>query len=156
MYSDTCLDRPLPWEATCLERPHIPSRRSYISVQLQVSTDHLSWQTIIFLWPMDQSFKKGATISWAWSSDRQIYPENSMQDFTYFNRCRCHKHSMQDRAYYVLFLHIGPCILRPPIQTERCDLNVKVQWRDNYSENITAVSLTSSLKMWGIVKWWGS
>ncbi len=32
-YSKTCLERPLPRETTCLEEPHVPGRRHYISVQ---------------------------------------------------------------------------------------------------------------------------
>ncbi len=31
-YSETCLERPLPWETTCLDRPHIFGRRTYISI----------------------------------------------------------------------------------------------------------------------------
>ncbi len=30
LYSETCLERPLPWENTCLERHYFPGRKSYI------------------------------------------------------------------------------------------------------------------------------
>ncbi len=33
LYSETCIKRPLPWETTCLEGPHITVRSSFISVQ---------------------------------------------------------------------------------------------------------------------------
>ena len=36
-YSEICLERPLLWETTCLKRPHIRGRRSYISIQLNLS-----------------------------------------------------------------------------------------------------------------------
>ncbi len=36
-YSDTCLERALPWETKCLERPNIPGRRSHISMLLNLS-----------------------------------------------------------------------------------------------------------------------
>ncbi len=32
LYSETSLERPLPWKTTCLERPDVPGRNSYISV----------------------------------------------------------------------------------------------------------------------------
>ncbi len=37
-YSETYLNRPLPWETTCLERPDISVRRSHISMQLNLSS----------------------------------------------------------------------------------------------------------------------
>ena len=37
MYGKICLERPLPWETTCFERPHILSRMSYISMYLNLS-----------------------------------------------------------------------------------------------------------------------
>ena len=36
MYSETCLERPLPLETTCLKRPHISGRKFYISIQLNL------------------------------------------------------------------------------------------------------------------------
>ena len=36
-YSETCLERPLLWETTCIEGPHIPGRRSHISVWWNLS-----------------------------------------------------------------------------------------------------------------------
>ena len=38
-YSETCLERPLPWETTWLQRPHIFGRRANISVQLNLSPE---------------------------------------------------------------------------------------------------------------------
>ncbi len=38
-YSRTYLERPLPWETTCLDRPHIFDRKTYISIQLNLSPE---------------------------------------------------------------------------------------------------------------------
>ncbi len=59
IYSETYLERPLPWKTTCLEGPPILRRTwSYIfSVNEPVTKDHLSWETT-YLWPMGWSFKQ--------------------------------------------------------------------------------------------------
>ncbi len=57
-YSETFLERQLPWETTCLEGPLslwqkvLPCR-----VNEPVTKDHPSWETI-YLWPMGCSFKE--------------------------------------------------------------------------------------------------
>ncbi len=38
-YSETCWERPLPWETTCLGRPHICGRKTYISIQVNLSPE---------------------------------------------------------------------------------------------------------------------
>ncbi len=62
-YSATCLERPLPWETTYLERPDIPGRWSNISMLLieTVAKDHLPWKTTI-VWLMGWFFKTGSTV----------------------------------------------------------------------------------------------
>ncbi len=49
-----------------------------------------------------------------------------------------------------LLLYNGPYILRPPIQTEKCGLKVKVvlKWRDVYAETMS-LSLTDCHKTHG-------
>ncbi len=37
VYSETCLERPLPWQTTCLEGPHIPGRSSHMSMYLNLA-----------------------------------------------------------------------------------------------------------------------
>ncbi len=61
MYRETWFERPLPWETTCLERPHIPFRRFHITIHLSCHQRHLSWQTK-FLWPMGRFFKTGSAV----------------------------------------------------------------------------------------------
>ena len=39
MCSENCLERPLPWETTCLDRPHIFGRRTCISIYLNLSLE---------------------------------------------------------------------------------------------------------------------
>ncbi len=39
LYSEACLKRPLPLEITCLDRPHIFVRRTYISISLNLSPE---------------------------------------------------------------------------------------------------------------------
>ncbi len=58
---------------------------------------------------------------------------------------------VETKSYLV---YPGPCILRPPIQPEKCALKLKVvlKWRDIYTEQIRVVSLRAGLKMEGIVK----
>ncbi len=63
LYSETCFERPLPWEITCLEGLHFPGRRSYISMQLNLSPPKTTWlERPYFLWPMGRSFKTGSTV----------------------------------------------------------------------------------------------
>ncbi len=42
LYSETCLERPLPWKTICLKGPHILGRRSHISMLL-----NLFWRNIL-------------------------------------------------------------------------------------------------------------
>ncbi len=37
IYSETCLERPLPWETTCLEGPPVWGRKSHIPVYMNLS-----------------------------------------------------------------------------------------------------------------------
>ncbi len=61
-YSGTFLERPLPSETTCLERPDFSGRRSYIFNTIEpVTKDQLSWKTT-FLRLMGWSFKTGSTV----------------------------------------------------------------------------------------------
>ncbi len=83
MYSETCLERPLPSETTCRERSHIPGEESYtfhwnwtdhiflakspthFTETEPVTKDHGSWETT-FLCPMGslstESFKTGSSV----------------------------------------------------------------------------------------------
>ena len=55
------------------------------------------------------------------------------------------------------WLYSGPCILRPPLQTEKCGLKLEVvlNRRDIYTENIRMASQMAGLIMKGIVGWKG-
>ncbi len=64
IYSETCLERPLPWETT----DHLSWKTTifwqkdlHFNITEPVSRDHLFWQTT-FLWPMGWSFKTGSTV----------------------------------------------------------------------------------------------
>ncbi len=61
IYSETFLERPLPWGTTCPERPHIFWQLSHVNITEPVTRDHLSWETT-FLWPIRWSFKTGSTV----------------------------------------------------------------------------------------------
>ncbi len=60
-YSETCLERPLPWKTTCREGPVVGQKVLHFSVNKPVTKDHLSWETVC-LWPMGWSFKTGSTV----------------------------------------------------------------------------------------------
>ncbi len=65
VYSETCLERPLPFETICLQRPDIPVRSKLLHFNIHVTepdtTDHLYCETT-FLWAMGWSFKVGSTV----------------------------------------------------------------------------------------------
>ncbi len=66
-YTETCLERPLPWETFGLERPYMVLKDHIFlaegptfSTQLNLSPKTTSWQ-IIFSWPIG-SFKTDSTV----------------------------------------------------------------------------------------------
>ncbi len=64
---------------------------------------------------------------------------------------------LQLHVIFPLIIYSGPCILRPPLQTDKYGLRLEVllKRRDIYTENIRMVSLIAGPKMEGIVKWRG-
>ncbi len=61
LFSDIAVQWNLSWQTTCLERPQIFGRRTYIQYNWFCHhRDHLSSQTT-FLWPMGWSIKTGST-----------------------------------------------------------------------------------------------
>ncbi len=66
----------------------------------------------------------------------------------------CRKHGQKRQS--VLHAY-GPCVLRPPIQTEKQGrkLEMVFKWRDICVKNITMMSLMAGLVMQGILIWRG-
>ncbi len=61
-YSETCVERPLPWEITCLEGPLLWGRKSHISMQMNLSPKTICLENPQFYGQWWQSFKTGSTV----------------------------------------------------------------------------------------------
>ena len=61
-YNETCLERPLPWETTCLEGPQSPVRRSHISLQLNLSPKITCFERPYLYGQWEQSFKTDSNV----------------------------------------------------------------------------------------------
>ncbi len=61
-YSETCLERPLSWETTCLEWPHIPGGRFPTTVQVNLSPKTTCLDRLYCTVKQSQSFNTASTV----------------------------------------------------------------------------------------------
>ncbi len=80
-YSEICLQRPLPWETTCLEEPHkVTVRRSVTSAQLnRCRRPSTCLERSYFYGQWQQSFEDGFYCIWC----------NTVQGEMWATTCKC-------------------------------------------------------------------